>query len=203
MKRAVLATCLLAAVCAPAPGGADWLVLRDGTRLETRGVPKVEGRRVTFTDARGVWVALAASEVDLAATEAANRVEEAAAPKPSPRAPVLRLTDDDVGHAGHFEQPTILFYSASWCGSCRRSRVLLDQLGARYDERDVEEDPAARRAKERLVPGPAVPVIAFGDIVLTGFSERGIRRMVETWRKAESAAQEAYEASRDPAAAPR
>lgn len=189
---------------------ADYLILRDGTRLETRGAPRVEGRRVTFTDAKGSLVALAASEVDFAATEAANRegaegagAPGAAVPPGSPvtpkRAPVLRLTDADVSHVDDLERPAIVFYSASWCGWCRKSRALLDELGARYRELDVDQDPRARRAKNELAPGSGVPVISFGDILLTGYSERGIRRMVDAWREAERAAQTAHEASRRPA----
>ncbi|MEY4100878.1 MAG: hypothetical protein RLZZ567_120, partial [Actinomycetota bacterium] len=32
-------------------------------------------------------------------------------------------------------------YSADWCGDCRRSKRLLDELGVAYDVIDVEKDP--------------------------------------------------------------
>ena len=56
---------VILALSAPVPASAEWLVLRDGTRLETRGAARVEGRRVLFTDARGTLAALPAAEVDL------------------------------------------------------------------------------------------------------------------------------------------
>jgi len=186
---------------APATASADWLVLRDGARLETRGPVKVEVRRVVFTDTAGALVALPTAEVDLDATTTANRpvVPPASPALVAKPVPVVRLTDADVGHVDDLSRPTIEFYSASWCGWCRKSRALLDQLGARYRERDVDEDAGAREEKNRLAPGSGVPVIAFEEMLLTGYTERGIRRMVERWRAAESAAEEAHEASRRPA----
>ncbi len=205
MRRLLRSSWLAAGLLIPCAASADWLVLRDGARLETRGPVRVEGRRVTFTNASGALVAIAASEVDLEATAAANR-EAAPGPASSPAAkpePVLRLTDADVSHADELERPTILFYSTSWCGWCRKSRMLLDELEARYRERDVERDPGARRDKDLLAPGAGVPVIAFGDILLTGYSESGLRGMVDAWREAERAAQATHEESRRPVGQPR
>jgi len=204
VKKLPKATLVVALLLVPAAAGADWLVLRDGARLETRGPAKVEGRRVLFTDATGTLMALPAADVDFDATAAANRPAPLP-PEPRPAAkpvPVVRLTDADVSHVDDLARPTIEFYSASWCGWCRKSRALLDQLGARYRERDVDQDPRANEEKNRLAPGSGVPVIAFEEMLLTGYTERGIRRMVERWRAAESAAEEAHEASRRPAGAP-
>lgn len=216
MRRleATLIVALIVGPCAPIAVEAEWLVLRDGTRLETRGVARVEGRRVLFTDAGGTLAALPAAEVDLAATEAANRTAAAppaenAAPAASAaiaapatrRPPVRRFTDADFDHLDDVDSPTIAFYTTSWCGWCRKSRELLDQLGVRYQEMDVEENAAADAEKERLAPGSGVPVIAFRDTVLTGYTERGIRRMADAWRVAEKEAEAARQASRRPASA--
>jgi hypothetical protein len=66
---------------------------------------------------------------------------------------------------------------------------------------DVEENAAADAEKERLAPGSGVPVIAFRDTVLTGYTERGIRRIADAWRVAEKEAEAARQASHRPASA--
>lgn len=194
---------LVLACGAGTSAGAEWLVLRDGGRLEIAGAPRVEGRRVLFTLPGGQLGALGAHEVDLAATEAANRVPsepEERQPVSTPqRPPVLRLTDADVSHVDTFEQPTVRLFTTSWCGWCRKSRALLTELGVRFEDRDVENDPAASREQERLAgPGAGVPVIEFAGDVLVGYSEAGIRAMAEDWRRAEAEAVRAAEASRRP-----
>ena len=100
---------LLALVLA-APAAGDWLVMRDGTRLETEGPWRVKGRQVIFTRPGGTLAALRVADVDLEssteATEAAQRAATSApspaetAPTPSERRPVLRLTDDDLRPGG-------------------------------------------------------------------------------------------------------
>lgn len=85
---------------------ADWLVTQDGSRLETQGEWRVEGRRVIFTLANGTLSAMRLSEVDLeksrAATEEASRppkepvAEDPKAPKPEP---ILVLTNKDIPKA--------------------------------------------------------------------------------------------------------
>jgi glutaredoxin len=192
---------LIAVLSMPATGAPDWLVLRDGARVETRGAVRLEGRRVLFTQANGSLAALPADEVDLAATEAANRPPAPPPAAPVEAAPVRRFTDADFAHVDDVETPTIAFYTTSWCGWCRKSRELLDRLGARYHEQDVEQSAAAAREKERLAPGSGVPVIAFRETVIPGYSERGIQQLVDAWRAAEQAAAAAREASRRPARA--
>jgi glutaredoxin len=51
---------------------ADWLVTRDGTRLQTRGEWTVDGGVVRFRDSRGALRALRVAEVDLDASRAAS-----------------------------------------------------------------------------------------------------------------------------------
>jgi len=85
---------------AAAPAGADWLVMRDGGKVETKGPWKVDGRRVLFSQLNGTLSMLRTEEVDLdrSAIETARAVEAAAAvPAPEPkRAPVLVLTEKDL-----------------------------------------------------------------------------------------------------------
>lgn len=80
---------------------ADWLVASDGSRLETKGPFKVEGKLVIFTMTNGTLGSMPVSEVDLDATQAladeAATAKEPAAEPTRPKA-VLVITDADVGH---------------------------------------------------------------------------------------------------------
>lgn len=102
LRRGLATPLILAALLAGA-AGADVLVLRDGSRIETRGKWEQKGRQLVFKTATGTLSAIRASEVDLAASEQATA--EAAAPKaPEVKAevakkPVLVLTDKDVKKA--------------------------------------------------------------------------------------------------------
>lgn len=89
-----------------APAAADWLVTRDGGRIETRGTWKVKGKLVVFTQADGTLGSMRLAEVDLEASERVTTEEqlksEAPAP-PSEAAPrkksVRSLTDADFAKA--------------------------------------------------------------------------------------------------------
>ncbi len=58
----------------------------------------------------------------------------------------------------------ITMYSADWCGDCRRSKRLLDELNVAYTIIDVEADlSAAEKVKEINGGAQSIPVIVFGD----------------------------------------
>lgn len=96
-----LAACLLAAPLRPA--AADWLVTREGGRVETRGAWETRGKLVVFRAADGSLSSLRLSEVDLEASrrvtaEAARQRAEARAAAARPaekRASRVVLTDKD------------------------------------------------------------------------------------------------------------
>lgn len=98
--RTALAGLLLAVLVGPGDATADWLVLVDGQRVETRGPWRESGRRVIFTGRDGTVTSLAHDHVDWAATESANREPSTAraTPAAAPRA-VLVLEDGDVPRA--------------------------------------------------------------------------------------------------------
>ncbi len=89
-----------------APAAADWLVTRDGGKVETQGAWKVQGKRIVFTAKDGTLASLRLAEVDLDASRQATtaaehakeeRAVQAAAP---PKKSVRVLTDKD------FPKPT-------------------------------------------------------------------------------------------------
>ena len=61
-------------------------------------------------------------------------------------------------------QSQITMYSADWCGDCRRSKRLMDELNVAYTLIDTEEDKAAAE-KVRAINGgmQSIPVIVFAD----------------------------------------
>jgi glutaredoxin len=186
----------------PVAAPADRIVLQDGQTIETRGPVKLESRQAVYTDLSGRLVALRIEEVDVARTTAPvappKGLATAPAPDPTvaqPKAPVLRLTDADVGHIedragadapGAAPAPIVTLYSTTWCGWCRKSRQLLQSLGIAFVERDVESDPRAAAEKSRLAPGSGVPVLVRGGEVVRGFSEATIRSWAPAARAGKS-----------------
>jgi hypothetical protein len=99
VRRPLLFALAVLLVAGAAKG--DWLVLRDGSRIETRGAWTAKERTVVFTSTAGTLSSLRLDEVDLEASAAATTAaqQEAAAPAaPVKKAPVLVLTDKDVSH---------------------------------------------------------------------------------------------------------
>jgi hypothetical protein len=89
MRNLSIGAAALAAALFAAPAAADWLVTRDGGRVETRGAWKMKGRQVVFTGADGKLASLRQSDVDFAASErataeAVERAREALVVKPAP-----------------------------------------------------------------------------------------------------------------------
>ena len=95
------ATLTLAVLLAP-PAAGDWLVLRDGTRIETEGPWETQGRQVVFKRASGPLSTLLLADVDLEASAAATAASRQPAPPPATpqqRRSVLVLTDEDIRSA--------------------------------------------------------------------------------------------------------
>jgi len=101
-----MAAALLAALAAaPRPAAADWLLTREGARLETRGPWEVKGKLVIFTAMDGTLSSLRVDYVDLDASKKATEekqklVEEDIARPPEKKKSVRSITDKDVSHPG-------------------------------------------------------------------------------------------------------
>lgn len=88
-------------VAAARPAAADWLLMLDGSQLETKGAWEVKGSQVVFKLPNGTLATVRADAVDFEGS--ARITQEANAPRlpppPSPpRKAAVRLTDADVGH---------------------------------------------------------------------------------------------------------
>lgn len=91
MRRPCL---VLAALLLAVPAGADWLVTRDGGRVETKGPWQVKGKLVVFTRvAEGQLASLRITDIDWAASErvtaqaAQAKEAQASEPKSAPAEP--------------------------------------------------------------------------------------------------------------------
>ena len=75
----------------------------------------------------------------------------------------------------------ITFYGADWCGDCRRSKRLLEELNVKYDLIDVEKDPTQiEKVKEINGGAQSIPVIVFEDGThLTEPSDPDLRKKLE------------------------
>jgi hypothetical protein len=95
----------VAVLLATGAARADWLVTRDGARLETKGAWKVDGRRVLFTLPNGTLSTMRTDEIDLdqSALVTTQAKEAPAVPVPAipaKKEPVLRLTEKDIPPMG-------------------------------------------------------------------------------------------------------
>ncbi|HEX5758526.1 MAG TPA: FxLYD domain-containing protein [Thermoanaerobaculia bacterium] len=106
-RHASLLLAAAAALAAAPAARADWLVTRDGARVETAGPWQVKGKLVVFETAAGDLASLRLAEVDLeesraataeAAADAAAARHEAEKPA-APRRSVRVLTDKDFAKA--------------------------------------------------------------------------------------------------------
>lgn len=71
----------------------------------------------------------------------------------------------------------ITFYGANWCGDCRRSKRILDEMGVVYTYIDLEKDVTAIAKVIEINQGTqSIPVIVFPDQShLTEPSDRALR----------------------------
>jgi glutaredoxin len=168
---------LAAALLTAAAAGADVIVLRDGSRVETRAGWQERGRQVVFTDLDGKLCALRLADVDLdasrAATAAAARPAAPAATKPAAApAVVLDLDENDfgVGADPEAEPRSVTLFAADWCGVCRKTEQYFQEIGVAYLRRDVDADPTARLERDLRSGGQqVVPVVDWGGEILVGF----------------------------------
>ena len=66
-------------------------------------------------------------------------------------------------------EKSVVLYSTSWCGFCRKARNYLRQHKISFAEYDVEKSEKGRRDYQEL-NGHGVPIILVGDKRMNGFS---------------------------------
>lgn len=74
---------------------------------------------------------------------------------------------------------TVIVYTASWCGVCRKTVAYLKQRRIPFIEKDIEEDEAAALEMQRKLAraglrGGSIPVIDVRGKILVGFDKRAL-----------------------------
>jgi glutaredoxin 3 len=67
--------------------------------------------------------------------------------------------------------PNIKVYSGNMCPYCTAAKRLLDSKSVKYEEVNVDSDPAARTEMEQLSQRTSVPQIFIGDTHVGGFDD--------------------------------
>lgn len=77
------------------------------------------------------------------------------------------------------ERAPVILYMTDWCGWCRKTRVLLNEIDAHFEEVDIEKSEAGRREYEQKSGGRGgVPLLDIGGTIVRGYDEARIRRLV-------------------------
>ena len=72
---------------------------------------------------------------------------------------------------------SVILYSTSWCGYCRKARSYFDRNDIDYIEKDIEKDRAAAKELRAKVKGySGVPVIDIDGTVIRGYDLAKIKR---------------------------
>lgn len=65
--------------------------------------------------------------------------------------------------------PKVVLYATRWCGYCAKARAHFKANHIAYDEQDIEANPTAKRAYDRL-GGSGVPLILVDNVPVQGFN---------------------------------
>lgn len=65
----------------------------------------------------------------------------------------------------------ITIYTATWCGFCHTAKRYLDQLGVKYEEKDVEADQANAQESVDKSGQMGIPVIDVNGTIIVGFDK--------------------------------
>ena len=81
-------------------------------------------------------------------------------------------------------QPSIVLYSTSWCGVCKKARRFLKEQGLAFIEHDIEQNRAAARelqekSKRAGIPLGGVPVIDVGGALMRGFDPQRLMSVLK------------------------
>ncbi|CAH0992565.1 hypothetical protein SIN8267_02698 [Sinobacterium norvegicum] len=82
--------------------------------------------------------------------------------------------DQRYSHSGDTsaDHQTVIMYSTSWCGYCKKARRYFRSNNINFKEYDIEKNASAAKTFKRL-GGKGVPLIVVGDKKMSGFSQSG------------------------------
>jgi glutaredoxin len=116
------------------------------------------------------------AEVPASARATAERIA-AAAPRSAadrsapPRAPLpARPAALTASEPERQAAPTVVVYTTSWCGWCRKTLAWLDERGVDYENRDIERNPEWAAELQRKTGGQSIPVVDVDGRIVRGFA---------------------------------
>lgn len=68
----------------------------------------------------------------------------------------------------------VIIYSAVWCAFCHAAKDYMDKLGVKYEDKDVEKDPAAASEFVKKSGQMGIPVLDIGGTIIVGFNKPAI-----------------------------
>lgn len=72
----------------------------------------------------------------------------------------------------------VIMYSTSWCGYCKKARVMLNMQGVKFKEFDIEKS-AAANAEMKSLGGHGVPVFLIQGEVVKGFNQNRVLELIK------------------------
>ena len=86
---------------------------------------------------------------------------------------------DQAERASAAERAPVILYMTDWCGWCRKTRALLKEIDADFEEVDIEKSDAGRREYEEKSGGRGgIPLLDVGGTIVRGYDEPRIRKLV-------------------------
>ncbi|MBW2712255.1 MAG: glutaredoxin family protein [Deltaproteobacteria bacterium] len=74
--------------------------------------------------------------------------------------------------------PQVVLYSASWCGFCRRTTVLLDELGVPFLHKDIERSDAMSDELLAIAGNMSIPFLIINGTEVTGYDPDQISALI-------------------------
>lgn len=126
------------------------------------------------------------AEVPEAARGSARRIATAA---PARGAPARRASAPRPARARPAEPPprpvaravesgSVVVYTTSWCGWCRKTLAWLDARGVAYENRDIEDDPAWAAELRRKTGSQSIPVVDVDGRIVRGFDPQALEELL-------------------------
>lgn len=73
---------------------------------------------------------------------------------------------------------SVVVYTTSWCGWCRKTLAWLDDKGIPYENRDIERNPTYRDELIRKSGGSSIPVVEIDGNIIRGFDTKRMAQLL-------------------------
>lgn len=74
----------------------------------------------------------------------------------------------------------VTVYSAVWCGFCHAAKDYMTKLGVKFEDKDVEKDPAAMHESVNKSGQMGIPVIDINGTIIVGFNRPAIDQALKS-----------------------